>query len=179
MKTQTIILLLRGINVSGQKLIRMEDLRKAFADAGFDDVRTYIQSGNVVAKDSGTPYAAARRSTQLIADAFGFDVAVMAVLPSELKEALLANPFDGPGNKVYLVFLSAVPAAANAYAWESLDFGHDRTRLQGRVLYVQYCDGAGQSKLTTNLMEKKLGVRATARNLNTCRKLLEMTSQAG
>ncbi len=175
---KTHIILLRGINVSGQKLIKMEALRKAFADAGFPGARTLIQSGNIILQSEKTGEEIARKASEIIAANFGFEVTPIVLDPDMLRTSLENLPFDGPGNKVYLVFLSSEPAADVATQWKGLDFGHDKTVLSGRMLYVFYGDSAGKSKLTLNVIEKKLGVKGTARNLNTARKLLEMTRDA-
>ncbi len=176
---KTHIVLLRGINVSGQKLIKMEDLRKAFADAGFPGARTLIQSGNIVVRADGTHDVMAKTTRTIIADAFGFEVEVIVLSVAELREAVAAIPFDGPGNKVFAVFLSSEPPLAAFDHFNSLEFGSDCVKLMGQVLYIHYGDSAGTSKLTINLIEKKLGVTGTARNVNTCRKLLEVASIAG
>ena len=174
MKTQTFIVLLRGINVGGQKLIKMEALRRAFADAGLPDAITYIQSGNIIVSAPTSAEALKQKTRKLILDQFGFDVGVVVVDIEELEQAVANVQFEGPGNKVYLAFLSVIPKEPAIAAWRGLDTGKDLTLLRGRVLYVFYGDSAGTSKLTNSVVEKKLQVVSTMRNLNTSRKLVEL-----
>jgi|SRR5579884_157053 len=82
------VVLLRGINLGPNNRIAMPALREALADAGFEDARTYVQSGNIVLKHRGRPDVLAERVHDLIAERFGLDIAVLARTRAELAAAL-------------------------------------------------------------------------------------------
>ncbi len=177
----TYIALLRGINVSGQKIIKMAELKKMFENLGFQNVQTYIQSGNVVfnSKEDDVPVVEEliRKGIQ---KEFGFDVHIRILTPEELRSALDQNPFLKDESldmkQHYFVFLDQIPVKENWQTLQNLDLKGEKMAISGKVLFVHYKNGAGQSKLTTNLIESKLKVAATARNLNTSKKLLEISS---
>jgi len=170
--------LLRGINVSGQKLLKMEDLRKLLGDAGFKNVRTYIQSGNVFVESSHPDTKVAQEIKSLIAAKYGFDVGILMLWQEKLQSAVDGNPFlreQSPDpKKNYVAFLSEKPSAENIKRLEAFDFGADRWILKGEILYLRYDQGAGTTKLTNAAIENKLKVTSTSRNWNTTLKLLEM-----
>jgi uncharacterized protein (DUF1697 family) len=177
----THLALLRGINVSGHKLIKMEDLRKLLESAGFRNVQTYIQSGNVILDSTETDRDVADKIASLIADRYGFEVGILMLDREKLQAAADGNPFikekSADTKKTYIAFLSEKPSAENAKRLESSDFGADRWILDGNVLYLHYDHGAGTTKLSNAAIESKLKVRATSRNWNTTMKLLEMLSR--
>lgn len=174
--------LLRGINVSGQKLIKMEDLRNRLGEAGFSNVKTYIQSGNVVfespEKDTGKLAASLEAS---IEKAYGFDVTVFVLTAKELEAAIDNNPFtkgreeESSGfKKLYVTFLSDEPYGENLEKLRQAPIGNDKIEVVGRVLYFSLDSNASNLKLSNNLIESKLKLRATTRNWNTTLKLLRM-----
>ncbi len=178
---KTYIALLRGINVSGQKLIKMEALRNALGELGFTNVSTYIQSGNILFQSAVS--ATAKLETQihdLIRKQFGFDVRVLVVTPDALRQTVALNPFQKDGIALpqpYVSFLSERPKPENAKVLESMDFGNDRFEIIGNNIYIHYADGAGKTKLSNAVIEKKLQLDSTARNWKTVRKLLELADQ--
>jgi len=156
-------------------------------DLGFVDVETYIQSGNVVfgsgPEDSDD---ATRLISTAIEDAFGFRVPVLVRTHDDLAQALSTSrqlfPSDQQGEfphdkNVHVVFLSADADPCASRRLEAGCFPHDEFVLADDVLHVRYGEGAGQSKLTLNLIEKAFGVSATARNLATVNKLAEMADR--
>lgn len=179
--------LLRGVNVGGHHKMLMADLRSMMNDLGFVNVETYIQSGNVVfdkgPHDSGD---AEKLIATGIEDAFGFEVPVAVRSNSELSHArlmscrffVLVDDDEAQHNKkVHVVFLSSPPDHCISSRLDADRFPNDEFVLDGRELYVRYGDGAGQSKLTLNVIEKALGANATARNLATVNKLIEMSGR--
>lgn len=171
------IALLRGINVGGNKLVGMAALRKLLADQGYDDVRTYLQSGNVLLSSAAPPKRLERDLERLIADGLGVDVQVFVRTRDELADVIDHDPFgdvvDDPAK--YLVsFLSAKPKAAVVRELAALDAEPERFVVSGRELYAWHPDGIGRSPLRKVLTEKKLGVSATGRNWKTVTKLLEL-----
>ena len=179
---ETYIALLRGINVSGHKIIKMAELKKMFENLDFQKVRTYIQSGNVVFQTTQTDIPEIEKLLRnAIENTFGFEVHVKILNSVELKSALEKNPF--PKDKSldikqhYFVFLDQIPSEENWNVLKIMELNGEQLVLSKKVLFVYYKNGAGQSKLTTNLIESKLKVAATARNLNTTKKLLEMATE--
>lgn len=173
MKTYTSIL--RGINVSGQKKILMADLKSLYEELGFTNVQTYIQSGNVVFEYKETnPTQLQEMIFDKIKSHYGFEVPNLILTPSEIEKALNNNPYQDI-EKPYFTFLSEKPAQENIEALNSISFDNEFFELIGKVIYSHYPNGAGRAKMNNNLIERKLKVRATTRNLNTTKKLLEMT----
>lgn len=177
----TYIALLRGINVSGQKIIKMAELKKMFENLGFQNVRTYIQSGNLVFETNETVIPKLEKSIRkAIENTFGFDVQIQILIPDEIHKALEANPFLKDNSldikQHYFVFLNEIPSEENWNILKNMELKGEQMALSDKVLFVYYANGAGKSKLTTNIIESKLKVAATARNLNTTKKLLEIAS---
>ena len=158
------IALLRGINVGGNRIIKMADLRAMFVAAGARDVETYIQSGNVVFSH---PRPTAARFEKAIAAATGFDVQV--VLRTAAECAALAHPFE-LDEHVYVYFL---PAAA---ALEVVATGTERYVVKQREVFVYLPDGAGRSKLAGAIGNAL--PTATARNWRTVQQLRAMAIQS-
>ncbi len=176
------ISLLRGINVSGQKKIKMADLKELYEKLGCANVATYIQSGNVVFDH---PSENAQEIKALIEEAienqYSFSVYVDVITPDELKSAQANIPFDGididiEGNKAFIAFLSDHPEADNVKTLQDYVFAPDRLEIIGKILYLQLPNGAGKSKLSTNFIENKLKITTTMRNLKTTKKLCEMAA---
>jgi uncharacterized protein (DUF1697 family) len=176
----THIVLLRGINIGPRNRIAMPELREALTDAGFGDVRTYVQSGNVVLSSDRSQDDVAAECERVITDAFGVDIDVVVRSRDELAAVVKRNPLENVADnpKRYQVsFLdveldpgvvdelaeSAAPAEAFAAA--------------GRELYAWHPEGVARSKLWARLADKRLGVKATARNWTTVTTLLEMADE--
>ncbi len=154
----------------------MAGLREAFADAGFDQVQTYLQSGNVVLGSDAEPEALATDSERLIRDAFGFEVPVIVRTDNELAEVVAANPLERVARnpKRYQVsFLSSEPDPEVVRAIGELKARGEELVAIGRELYAWHPDGVARSKLWTALAGKRLGVSATARNWSTVMALHE------
>jgi uncharacterized protein (DUF1697 family) len=178
---RTFVALLRGINVGGKALIKMPELRSLLAAMGLEDVSTYVQSGNVVFKSSdGDERALAAAIEERIAETFGLDTTVLVRSPAELEEVAESNPFrdrETDLTRLHVVFLSDRPATDAVSELDPNRSPPDEFSVQGREIYLHLPNGAGRSKLTIDYFEKRLGVRATARNWKTLTKLIELTSQ--
>lgn len=173
----TWIVLLRGINVGGANRLAMADLRQLVATLGHTDVSTFIQSGNVVLTSPRTDRAAmAHEICAGIETSYGLAVSAVLRTPAELRGALSANPFstESDPTRVLITFLSQIPAPSAAATLEPDRFVPDRFELLAGELYGHYPNGAGRSKMTLDYFEKRLGVRGTARNLNTVAKLIAL-----
>jgi uncharacterized protein (DUF1697 family) len=164
-----LVALLRAVNVGGTGTLAMADLKSTCEDLGFTDVRTYIQSGNVV---FGCAWTEARVKAALeagLAARMKKHVDVLVRSATKMAEVLKRNPFpSAEGNRVYVFFLDEAPKKAMFAASEIP--GREEMRLIGREVYVHYPDGMGRSKLKLS----SLGV-ATARNMSTIAKLVAMT----
>jgi uncharacterized protein (DUF1697 family) len=180
---ETYIALLRGINVSGQKQIKMAALKASLEEAGLQRVRTYIQSGNVVFEhDSQDPKRLASLIEQDILKRFGFDVHVILITPSELATVLTSNPFlNSRGEDVkllYVTFLADEPVPASIADLKNVNYSPEEFSLRGKQLYLFAANGYGNAKMNNNFFETKLKVKATTRNWNTITKLVELSQPA-
>jgi uncharacterized protein (DUF1697 family) len=174
------ISLLRGINVSGQKIIKMAELRSRYQSLSFKNVQSYIQSGNVIftIDNNDTTEQLAKKINQAILAHYQFDVPVFILTPEALQNARSKLPFAHvdvavDGSKVLLCFLSDEVSNPMASLSPYLK-DNEHLSIIGKVLYLHCEDGLGRSKLTIALIEKKLKVSATARNLKTVDKLLNL-----
>jgi uncharacterized protein (DUF1697 family) len=180
MKHHTYIALLRGINVSGQKIIKIEELRKLFESLGFENVKTYIQSGNVIFNSRIDSAEKIVKSVEKkIKEVYSFDVTVIIRTRDELSTIIKSNPFSktNPAEKLYVLFLSDIANNDNVEKLLPYKSKTEEFRLIGKEIYLYYPDGYGKSKLTNNIFESKLGVKATTRNWNTVNKLFEMSKE--
>ena len=174
------IALLRGINVGGKALVPMAELRALFAELGFADARTLLQSGNVVfeAPDPRRSAALEQKLETSAAKRFGRPIDFFVRSANEWAGVIGKNPFPAeakrdPSHLVLMAFKDA-PSAAAVNALEAAIKGRETINAAGRHAYVVYPDGIGRSKLTNALIEKTLGTRGTGRNWNTVLKLAQM-----
>jgi uncharacterized protein (DUF1697 family) len=168
------IVLLRGINLGSRNRIAMPKLRAALEAAGFVDVRTYLQSGNVVLSSPLRPEQAVRK---VIADEFGLDIAVVTRTRAQLANVVERNPLARVAKepKRYQVsFLDAKPSRELVRRIEEAADPKERVVVDGREVYAWHPDTIARSKLWTLLAGRSLGVTATARNWTTVTKLLEL-----
>lgn len=173
------IALLRGINVSGQKLIKMDALRAMFEAGGCSDVKTYIQSGNVAFEHPEADENALRKHIEShLKTSLGYAVPTLLRNRTQLEAIVAGNPYspDLPdfGKKMYVAFFENAPSAT---AVENIaPFVNDMEKLvvKGSEGYLHYNEGLGKAKLTNAIIERKLGM-ATLRNWNTVNTLLEMS----
>lgn len=168
--------LLRGINVGG-KVLKMDALRKAMESLPVTDVSTYIQSGNLFfsASERNASFWEVKIS-QLILDVFDMEVAVIIRTKEEIAEAISNNPYKTEEDDVnpYYGFFSENPSEENCSILEEIDFGRDEFTIAGKTIYLMYAEGAGATKLTNAVVERKLKVKATMRNRKTVEKLVEL-----
>jgi uncharacterized protein (DUF1697 family) len=180
---KTYIALLRGINVSGQKIIKMQELREAIEAMGFADVRTYVQSGNIVFKSAAKPNAElAQMLSKQIAKTFGFDVPVVVRSAEEWTIIAKSHPLLKQSQldvtKLYVTFLNAAPTANATRALQLLANEEEQCDVIGHEVYLHCPKVYGNTKLSNANIEKKLGVSATTRNWKTVNALLEMVGES-
>lgn len=172
---QTWIALLRGINVGGHKIVKMAELKTLCESMGLSDVRTHLQSGNVVFRSARTDRA---RLAKDIESALSVDSRVILRTDGELRAAIAANPMTGEAQRepshFIVVFLAEKPAASAMKSLRDAYPGPEPMHLNGTEVYIYYGDGMARSKLTNVLIERKLGVTGTARNWNTVTRLAEL-----
>jgi uncharacterized protein (DUF1697 family) len=173
------IALLRGINVSGQKKIKMTDLKNLFEDLKFTNVETYIQSGNVLfsTKSNNTKSIKSKIEKGIEAQ-YGYTVRVILKTPDELGTALNKNPFlknkKKDTGKLYYTFLSEIPSKENLKKLKDIDYSPEEYIIDEDRIYLFFPDGYGEAKMNINLFEKKLCLFATSRNHRTVETLFEM-----
>lgn len=172
---------LRGINLGSHNRISMPELRECLAEAGFDDVRTYLQSGNVVLSSQAPPEELARTCKREIAARFGLEIDVIVRTRDELAKVIKHNPFAqvAVDPKRYQVsFLAAKPKVDAVAKMQAAVVEPEQFVVIGREAYAWHPNGIGRSKLWNQLAGRRLGVAATARNWTTVTKLLEMADEA-
>ena len=176
------IALLRGINVGGKNIIKMADLKKAFEAMGLCEVKTYIQSGNVLFKSEEVEEALCNKIEQELEAAFGFPVKVILRTSKELQQLLLNCPFSeeeiseaetsSQAESLYATLLSQAPLKENIERIDMYRSESDKYHILGRDVYLLFHNSIRNSKLATNL--HKLNVSATVRNWKTLSKLAEL-----
>jgi uncharacterized protein (DUF1697 family) len=175
------IALLRAVNLGPVNRVKMADLRALLEAGGYEDVRTLLQSGNVVLTSGKAPDAVARELEDLIERELGVKTDVIVRTRDELAGAIARNPIaeaDEQPKRCQVSFLDAEPDAAAVERLAAVDVAPERFEISGREVYAWHPDGLQRSKLARALGEG-LGVRATARNWNTVKKLLELADDAG
>ena len=176
------IAMLRGINVSGQKAVRMERLRESCSALGFGSVQTYVQSGNVVFLErERSPSDLFKAIAQAILGDFGFEVSIVIRTSKEMKSMIERNPFlkdrGVDQSKLYVTFLLETPPKGDLKNLQKLSSEADRFHIGRQEIYL-YCPGGyGRTKLSNSAFEKALSVRATTRNWKTVNALFEMASK--
>lgn len=176
---QTYISILRGINVSGQKKIKMIDLKNLYEDLGFTSVQTYIQSGNVIFNSDNTPDQTASLISQKIKKVYSFDVPIIIRTHKELleivKNDLFLNKREEDQSKLHITFLETSVNPDIVLSFDRHKFLPDEFILHGKEIYLYTPNGYGRTKLNNNFFENKLKMTATTRNLKTVRKLIELS----
>lgn len=167
--------LLGSINIGGNR-VKMVDLKAAMAKAGFGEVATVAASGNVILDDDREPKVVETAIETLLKDEFGFNSCVMLRTQGEVRSAIEDNPFYGIGSDkmVHSIFLADDPAPGlfEAFEQERKGKGDETLAIGQRVLYLNYVHGVSNSDITGKLLERRLGVRGTARNMNSLKNIL-------
>lgn len=175
----THLALLRGINVSGHNMIKMDALQKALENIGFTNVTTYIQSGNVfVNTPEGNPAAVGFHIKQEIFKVFGHDVPVVVIGKEDLLACLKNNLFlkekEADTKKLYVAFASTILKSERIHDLKMSAVKPDEVSIDESRIYIKYAVSAGKTRLDQKYIEKKLNLTATIRNWNTVTNLLKM-----
>lgn len=175
------VALLRGINVGGKNKLPMKALAAMFADEACIDVRTYIQSGNVVFGASpGLAAELPARIPERIADQFGFRPPVVVRTAAQLEQVVAANPFltDGaPEAALHVLFLAGAPDPARLAALDPDRSPPERIAAAGQEIYLHAPHGLARSKFTNDYFDRTLATISTARNWRTVTTLLAMLTE--
>lgn len=174
------VALLRGVNV-GQNILRMDRLREVCSEMRLKNVRTYVQSGNIVFKGQGSAAHCSQALERRLAGQTRLPVTVIVRTAAEMGKALAQNPFlsekEIDTTRLHVTFLQDAPARSAVEALGKVNAGVDRFRWVAKEIYLHCPNGYGKTKLSNNVIEKVLSLRATTRNWNTVTKLHEMCGQ--
>jgi uncharacterized protein (DUF1697 family) len=176
---KTYIALFRGINIGGNNLLPMKDLKALLEKIGAQNVRTYIQSGNAVFQSK--EHDASRLSQKISAEikkSRGFEPFVLLLEEADLEKVIAANPFkeaESEPKSLHVIFLSAKPKKDALKTLEGMKKESEQFRLKGNIFYLHAPEGVGRSKLVAN-MERQFGVPTTGRNWRTVTRIMEMVN---
>ncbi|AMA48552.1 MULTISPECIES: DUF1697 domain-containing protein [Flavobacterium] len=171
--------LLRGINVSGHNMIKMDDLKVLLERMGFENVVTYIQSGNVFfeCEEANGPSVGFKIKQEIFKE-WGYEVPVMVLGKEDLEGALSNNPYlkekEADPSKIYFAFLNKELNESAIHDLKISQVKPDEATVDKNRIYLKYINGAGKTRMDNKYIEKKLNVLSTIRNFNTVTKLLEM-----
>lgn len=175
------IAFLRGINVSGHKLIKMADLKALLEkDANFHEPKTYIQSGNIVFQSSQEKATLKKQFESVIFKNYGFHVETLIIEANKLQLIKENHPqfskIETDKKAIYYTFLNTSADQALFDELNQLKQTSEFFKIQDQVIYCYYPNGYGKSKWNNVFFEKKLKVSCTTRNFNTVNKMVEMTT---
>lgn len=174
---ETYVAFLRGVNVGGKNKLPMEALKELFVNAGCGNVRTYIQSGNVIFSSS------TNRSSQLpkliaaaIEKQFGYRTPVVLRTASQMRKVVRSNPFlaRADEDKLHVLFLADTPAVERLRGLDANRSQPDHFEVRGQEVYLFLPNGVARTKLTNDYFDTKLATTSTGRNWRTVTKLLEL-----
>jgi uncharacterized protein (DUF1697 family) len=171
--------LFRGINVGGNKSVRMDALKELHESLGLQRVETYIQSGNVVFSSDNTDVTQIQKDIEdAFVQKFGFQAKVLVRTAGEFNVIIENNPFQNQPMKeskwVVAMFLASDPISTALEDIQKTYSGPEELHIMGQEVYIYYPEGIGRSKLTNTFLEKKLKTLGTARNWNTVLRLQKM-----
>lgn len=177
----TYISILRGINVSGKNIIKMEELRSACVSIGFSEVKTYIQSGNIIFKVKKTsPQKLATSISSLIKKEFKCEVPVLVLEMTDIETVLSNNPYLKETNQDeknwHVTFLAEIPNKSLVSAISTANNAPDKFKIIDKAIYLSCPNGYGNTKLNNTFFEKKLKTTATTRNWKTINELLKLAN---
>jgi len=176
---QTYISMLRGINVSGQKKIRMADLKSMYETLGFGNIQTYVQSGNVVFESDEEDLEKLRQSIEAqIEKTFGFSVPVLIRSADDFDRIIQEHPFaQEETNRVLVTFLYERPAQSKRDELSQYEDKVDQFTLGEQEIFLFCPGGYGKTKLSNTFFEKKLELIATTRNWKSVNALYQMANE--
>jgi uncharacterized protein (DUF1697 family) len=174
-----LIVLLRGVNLGPSKRVKMAELREVLSRAGYEDVRTLVNSGNVVLSTPRKPASVEKEVHALILGELGVDTSVIVRTRDELADAIARCPYpeaDARPKHVHVSFLKGDVDPDRVALLGSIDFGEEAFEISGRELFAWHPEGLAESALAKELL-KGVGADATSRNWNTVTKLLALADE--
>ncbi len=179
---QTYISMLRGINVSGSKKIKMVELKALYEKLKFKEVQTFIQSGNVIFKSKKSEAAIIKTIYDGLKKEWNYDVTIILKTPDEIQKIISNNPYlkeqDADIKKLYVTFLEKLPTNDSLDVLKEFPSGKDQFAVIGKEIYVFYDESLSNSKIHNNFFERKLKVGATTRNWNSLNRMLKKALEA-
>lgn len=174
---KTYVVLLRGVMPTGKNKVPMAQLRSILSDAGFENVRTYIQSGNALVDTKLSAKEIEMNVHELIKQHIGAHISVVVRTGEQLQKVLDANPFGNEfdPSRIFFVLFKNQPNPIKAEELGAQDFGKEKLVIEQNAAYLYMPENAANSKLSNNLLERKLEITATTRNLNTMKMLVELS----
>ena len=174
------ISLLHGINVGGQRRIRMEELRALYESLNFNNVSTYLQSGNVIFDSHKSSISGLTNTIETaIEQTFGFSVTTLIRTKKEFYNLIESNPFldecNGDITRLHVTFLSDTPSSSSVIEIKEVDCGSDQLFISGKEIHLYCPNGYGRTKLSNSFFERKLGMSATTRNWKTVTTLFDLS----
>jgi uncharacterized protein (DUF1697 family) len=179
---KTYISILRGINVSGSKIIKMEDLKRMYENLNLENIQTYLQSGNVIfsSKETDLKKLEIKISHRIEKD-FGFKVPVIVMTAEILQNIVEQNPFTKDSKKepsfLHVTFLDVKSKEFDIKSINDKKQGNEEIKFSDNAVYLYCPDGYGNTKLNNNFLENKLKVQATTRNWKTINELLKLGTE--
>ena len=175
----TYIVLLKGINVGGHKKVPMAELREALVKIGYEHVRTYIQSGNIILQSIENDHGKIEETINLaILNQFGFNVSVLVLRRTQLHKIFMDCPFDEEKKKAsYFMMLHDIPDEKMVKSVSEKEYENEEYHIINDCMYYYHEKGLGKAKFNMNFFERNLKTFATARNYNTMVKLLSLSAE--
>lgn len=178
----TYISILRGINVSGQKLVKMDALKNMYEKLSFENIQTYVQSGNIIFSSEQCDVKNLEKtiSSQIKSD-FGFEVPVIVLNVETLKIIIEDNPFAKDTSKdisfLHVTFLADNPILIDKESILDKKLSNEEIEFTSKAIYLYCPNGYGKTRLNNNFLETKLKVTATTRNWKTTIELLKLATK--
>ena len=174
-QTQSMVVLLRSVNVGGKNKIKMAELKATLAKAGFLNPETYIQSGNVVVESPLTPTQTRASIQQLMQAEFELTIDAVVLAKKRFLEIAAALPFaDADVSKCHVTFLNRTVKVDELAVIDPFIRDGEQVRIDRQIVYLHCPHGYGNTKLTNGLFERKWNTIATTRNWKTVQILAEM-----
>lgn len=171
------VILLRGVMPTGKNKVPMATLREVLSEAGFDGVKTWIQTGNILLKSDFTRQKLRDFIHQLILEHIGADIAVIVKTPEEIQQIMAFEPFpDLPPERVFYTLFNDPLNPDVIDQLEQTDFDQEKLLVIEQAVYL-FVPDYSRGKLNNNFLERKLGIPMTTRNRNTLNKLIELTKK--
>ena len=175
----TYVVLLRGINLGSKRRVAMADLRELLEGLGYDEVRTHLQSGNVVLRTAGSAAAVKKKVEAALATHCGFDVDVVVRTKAQLDKVIAQSPFDGTatdGARYLVTFLDKAPGTTWLADLDPADYEPAQVEVRGSEVFLWLPTGVQASRLARVVGDTKLHGTATSRNWNVVTRLAELAA---